>query len=123
MKRDFTYIDDIVDGIIKIIDYKPTGNSKWTGKSPDPSSSSAPWEIYNIGNNKPTELEYFIALIEKNLGKRAIKNYLEIQAGDVKETAADISKLNKLTGFVPSTQIEEGIPKFISWYKSFHNLV
>ncbi len=121
MKRDFTYIDDIVEGIIKITDNKPNGNSKWTGKVPDPSASSAPWEIYNIGNNKPTELEYFISLIEKHLGKKAIKNYLEIQSGDVKETAADISKLNKLTGFVPSTQIEQGIPKFISWYKSFHN--
>ena len=121
MKRDFTYIDDIVEGIIGLIEKKPHGNTTWTGSDPDPSSSSAPWEIYNIGNNKPTELEYFISLIEKNLGKKAIKNYLEIQAGDVEETSADISRLNKLTGFIPSTRIEEGIPKFISWYKTFHN--
>ena len=121
MKRDFTYIDDIVEGIIGLIDNQPSGNSRWTGFDPEPSSSSAPWEIYNIGNNKPTELEYFISLIEKNLGKKAIKNYLDIQPGDVEETSADISRLNKLTGFVPSTCIEEGIPKFISWYKTFHN--
>lgn len=121
MKRDFTYIDDIVEGIIGLIDNQPSGNSRWTGFDPEPSSSSAPWEIYNIGNNNPTELEYFISLIEKNLGKKAIKNYLDIQPGDVEETSADISKLNKLTGFIPSTRIEDGIPKFISWYKTFHN--
>ena len=121
MKRDFTYIDDIVEGIIGLIGNQPSGSSKWTGFDPEPSTSSAPWEIYNIGNNKPTELEYFISLIEKNLGKKAIKNYLDIQPGDVEETSADISRLHKLTGFVPSTCIEEGIPKFISWYKTFHN--
>ncbi len=121
MRRDFTYIDDIVEGIIGLIDNQPSGNSRWTGFDPEPSSSSAPWQIYNIGNNNPTELEYFISLIEKNLGKKAIKNYLDIQPGDVEETSADISRLNKLTGFIPSTRIEEGIPKFISWYKTFHN--
>ena len=121
MKRDFTYIDDIVEGIIGLIDNQPSGNSRWTGFDPEPFSSSAPWEIYNIGNNNPTELEYFISLIEKNLGKKAIKNYLDVQPGDVEETSADISRLNKLTGFIPSTRIEEGIPKFISWYKTFHN--
>ena len=121
MRRDFTYIDDIVEGIFKLLDKKPSGSSDWTGKKPNPSFSSAPWNIFNIGNNKPTELEYFISLIEKNLGKKAIKNYLEMQPGDVEETAADISKLNKATGFVPSTSIEIGIPKFISWYRTFHN--
>ena len=121
MRRDFTYIDDIVEGIFKLLDKKPSGSSDWTGKKPNPSFSSAPWNIFNIGNNKPTELEYFISLIEKNLDKKAIKNYLDIQPGDVEETAADISKLNKATGFVPSTSIEIGIPKFISWYRTFHN--
>ena len=121
MRRDFTYIDDIVEGIFKLLDKKPSGSSNWTGKKPNPSFSSAPWNIFNIGNNNPTELEYFISLIEKNLGKKAIKNYLDIQPGDVQETAADISKLNKVTGFVPSTSIETGIPKFISWYRTFHN--
>ena len=121
MKRDFTYIDDIVEGIIRLLDKKPLINSKWSGLNPEPDSSSAPWSILNIGNNKPTELEHFISIIEKNLGKKAIKNYLGIQPGDVSETAADIDKLNKITGFKPSTTIEEGIPKFLSWYKSFHN--
>ena len=121
MRRDFTYIDDIVEGVFKILDKKPSGSLNWTGKKPTPSFSSAPWNIFNIGNNKPTELEYFISLIEKNLNKKAIKNYLEIQPGDVEETAADISKLNKATGFIPSTSIEAGIPKFISWYRKFHN--
>ena len=121
MRRDFTYINDIVEGIFKLLDKKPSGSLNWTGKKPNPSFSSAPWDIFNIGNNKPTELEYFISLIEKNLNKKAIKNYLEIQPGDVEETAADISKLNKATGFIPSTSIEVGIPKFISWYRKFHN--
>ena len=94
-KRDFTYIDDIVEGIIRLLDKKPLINSKWSGLNPEPDSSSAPWSILNIGNNKPTELEHFISIIEKNLGKKAIKNYLGMQPGDVSETAADINKLNQ----------------------------
>mgnify|MGYP001207086657 CR=1 FL=1 len=121
MKRDFTYIDDIVEGIIRLIDKKPSSNPNWSRGNPDPSTSSAPWSIFNIGNNKPTELEYFISIIEKNLGKKAIKNYLDMQPGDVSETAADIQKLNKITGFTPEIKIEDGIPKFLSWYKDFHN--
>ncbi len=121
MKRDFTYIDDVTEGIIRLISKTPSSDPNWTGERPNPSSSSAPWSIFNIGNNKPTELEYFITLIEKNLNKKAIKNYLEMQPGDVEETAADLSKLNKITGFVPSTSIEDGISKFISWYRTFHN--
>ena len=122
MRRDFTYIDDIVEGIIRLIDKKPSGNPNWSGENPEPSTSSAPWSIFNIGNNNPTELEHFISIIETNLGKRAIKNYLGMQAGDVSETAANIDKLNKITGFTPEVKIEEGIPKFLSWYKNFHNL-
>ncbi len=120
MRRDFTYIDDIVEGIIRLLDLPPSINSKWSGINPDPSTSSAPWSIFNIGNNKPTELEYFISIIEDNLGRKAIKNYLDIQAGDVSETTASIEKLNKITGFTPETKIEDGIPKFLSWYSSFH---
>jgi len=120
MKRDFTYIDDIVEGVIRLIDKPSKGNEDWSGIKPNPSSSSAPWAIFNIGNNNPTKLEYFISLIEKNLGKKAIKNYLEIQPGDVSKTAADIDNLNKIIGFKPSISIEDGIPKFISWYKNYH---
>ncbi len=121
MKRDFTYIDDIVEGVIRLIDKPSKGNKEWSGINPNPSSSSAPWAIFNIGNNKPIKLEYFISLIEKNLGKKAIKNYLEMQPGDVSETTANIKNLNQIIGFKPSTSIEDGIPKFISWYKNFHN--
>ncbi len=120
MKRDFTFIDDIVEGVIRLIDKPSNGNKNWSGKKPSPSSSSAPWAIFNIGNNKPTKLEYFISLIEKNLGKKAIKNYLEMQPGDVSETAANIDNLDRIIGFKPSTSIEDGIPKFISWYKNYH---
>ena len=120
MKRDFTFIDDIVEGVIRLIDKPSNGNKNWSGKKPSPSSSSAPWAIFNIGNNKPTKLEYFISLIEKNLGKKAIKNYLEMQPGDISETAADIDNLDRIIGFKPSTSIEDGIPKFISWYKNYH---
>ena len=120
MKRDFTYISDIVEGIIKLMDKTAKKNKSWSGENPSPSSSSAPWAIFNIGNNKPTELEYFISIIERTLGKKAIKNYLEMQPGDVTETAADIDNLNEITGFKPSISIEDGIPKFISWYKSFN---
>ena len=120
MKRDFTYISDIVEGIIKLMDKPTKKNKSWSGEKPSPSSSSAPWAIFNIGNNKPTELEYFISIIERTLGKKAIKNYLEMQPGDVSETAADIDNLNEITGFKPSVSIEDGIPKFISWYKTFN---
>ena len=120
MKRDFTYISDIVEGVIKLMDKPAKRNISWSGENPSPSSSSAPWKIYNIGNNKPTELEYFISIIERTLGKKAIKNYLEMQPGDVTETAADIDNLNEITGFKPSISIEDGIPKFISWYKTFN---
>ena len=120
MKRDFTYISDIVEGIIKLMDKPAKKNKNWSGEKPSPSSSSAPWAIFNIGNNKPTELEYFISIIERTLGKKAIKNYLEMQPGDVSETAADIDNLNEITGFKPSVSIEDGIPKFISWYKTFN---
>ena len=121
MKRDFTYIDDIVEGIIKLIDKKPSSNTNWSGRDPEPSTSSAPWSVFNIGNNKPTELEYFITVIEKNLGKKAIKNYLDMQPGDVSETAANIQKLNKISGFTPEIKIEDGVPKFLAWYKDYHN--
>ena len=120
MKRDFTYISDIVEGVIKLMDKPAKRNISWSGENPSPSSSSAPWKIYNIGNNKPTELEYFISIIERTLGKKAIKNYLEMQPGDVSETSADITNLNEITGFKPSISIEDGIPKFISWYKTFN---
>lgn len=122
MKRDFTYIDDIVEGIIRLLDKIPVPNKNWSGDKPDPSSSIAPYKLYNIGHNNPVELMYFIELIEKNLGKKAYKNLLSIQPGDVPATYADIDDLMKDVGFKPKTSIEEGIKAFISWYKSYYHL-
>jgi len=119
-QRDFTYIDDIVEGVIRTLDNTATPNIDWTGLAPDPSSSYAPYKIYNIGNNQPVELLRFIEVIEENLGIEAKKNFLPMQAGDVEATFADVSSLTKDVGFKPSTTIEEGIAKFIQWYKKFY---
>ncbi|GAB6161857.1 NAD-dependent epimerase [Desulfothermus naphthae] len=116
MERDFTYIDDIVEGVIKVMGRIPEPNQKWSSDNPDPSSSICPYKIYNIGNNRSVSLERFIEIIEKSLGKKAKKNYMELQPGDVPKTYADIEDLTKDIGFRPKTKIEEGIPKFIKWY-------
>jgi len=121
MQRDFTYIDDIVDGIMALAGKPASGNPDWNPAAPDRATSPAPWRIYNIGNNRPTELEYFIDVLEQNLGSRAIREYHPMQKGDVVRTAADITALNTATGFAPSTPIEEGIPRFVDWYRRFHN--
>lgn len=122
MKRDFTYIDDIVEGIFRLITKIPEPNLNWKSEAPDPSSSFAPYRIYNIGNNQPVELLRFIELIEENLGKKAIKNLLPIQPGDVPETYANIDSLANDINFKPSTSIEEGIKKFFNWYKNYYKL-
>ena len=122
MLRDFTYIDDIINGIVKIIPSEPSKKPLGFNKQDDISLSSAPWSIINIGNNNPVQLSYFIKLIEKNLNKKAKKNYINFQPGDVIATAADITKINTQFDFIPETKIEEGIPKFIHWYKSFYNI-
>lgn len=120
MQRDFTYIDDIVEGIIRVMDKPATENPHWNGTTPDPSSSTAPYKIYNIGNNQPVNLLYMIETLEKVLGKEAEKNYLPMQPGDVASTHADISELHQDTGFTPSTPIEEGLKRFTRWYQSFY---
>ena len=119
MQRDFTYIDDIVEGIVRVNDNPPKGNPQWDGKNPDPSSSPAPYKIYNIGNNNPVKLMDFIEAIEKKLGKKAKKNMLPLQAGDVPSTYADVSDLIEDLGYKPQTSIEEGIDRFIDWYLAF----
>ena len=121
MRRDFTYIDDIVEGIIRVIDHPPRGNSAWTGTSPDPSCSKAPYKVYNIGNSSPVELMDFIEAIEKTLGKEAKKNMLPIQPGDVPATWADVSDLVEDLDYQPNTSIQEGVEKFISWYRDFYS--
>ena len=119
MQRDFTYIDDIVEGIIRVNDNPPKGDPEWSGENPDPASSKAPYKIYNIGNNNPVKLMDFIEAIEKKLGKKAKKNMLPIQPGDVPSTYADVSDLIENLGYKPNTSIEEGISNFIEWYLDF----
>ncbi|MBL0701466.1 MAG: NAD-dependent epimerase [Desulfosarcina sp.] len=122
MQRDFTYIDDIVEGVVRVIDKIPEPNLKWSGDSPDPGTSYAKYKIYNIGNNQPVKLMDFIETIEKVIGKKAQKNFMEMQAGDVKATYANIDDLTRDVGFTPSTPLETGIKNFVKWFKDWHAL-
>jgi UDP-glucuronate 4-epimerase len=122
MKRDFTFVDDIVEAIVRLIPKPPQGNKSWSGQSPDPATSFAPYQIFNIGNNQPVDLSYFIEVIEKALGKEAIKKLMPLQDGDVPETYADISDLEQEVGFKPTTTIEAGVKKFVNWYKEYYKL-
>ncbi len=122
MRRDFTYINDIVEGVVRVIDNPPEGNLSWNGKNPDPGSSKAPYKIYNIGNNNPVELMEFIEAIEKALGKKAKKNMLPIQPGDVPITYADVSDLVEDLGYKPATSVQKGINEFVDWYKQFYGV-
>ncbi|GMQ65159.1 NAD-dependent epimerase [Vallitalea maricola] len=120
MVRDFTYVDDIVEGIVNLINHIPKRDKKWNDKNSDCSKSFAPYKVYNIGNNCPVELEYFISVLEDKLGKSAIKNYLPMQPGDVPKTYADISDLEKDISFKPKTHIEDGITEFVDWYRDYY---
>ncbi|WEK53638.1 MAG: NAD-dependent epimerase [Candidatus Cohnella colombiensis] len=120
MRRDFTYIDDIVDGIIRLIPNVPQPDPQWSGHLPDPASSYAPYRIYNIGNNQPVNLMDFITQIEQAVGKKALINFEPLQPGDVPETYADIDPIREVAGFEPKTPITIGIPQFVEWYKSYY---
>ncbi len=120
MRRDFTYIDDIVEGIWRTSKQIAAPSPNWSAEHPDPSTSSAPYRVYNIGNNQPVSLEHFISVIETHLGIPAKKTYLQMQAGDVTETYADIDALQQAVGFRPETPIEVGIGKFIDWYRGYY---
>lgn len=120
MMRDFTYVDDIVEAISRLVDLPAEPNPDWTGNWPDPSSSSAPYKIYNIGNNSPVKLMDFIEAIEEKLGKEAKKNYLGLQAGDVPETYADVDDLYKNINFKPATDIKTGVSHFADWYLKYY---
>jgi UDP-glucuronate 4-epimerase len=120
MQRDFTYIDDIVEGVVRVTDTIPAADHGWSGSAPDPGTSYAPYRIYNIGNNNPVELLFFIETLERCLGKKAEKNLLPIQAGDVPSTYADVDDLMRDVGFRPATSIEEGIRSFVSWYRDYY---
>jgi UDP-glucuronate 4-epimerase len=119
-RRDFTYIDDIVEGTIRVLDKPAQKNKDWSGDSPDPGSSSAPWRIYNIGNNNPVELMRYIEVLEDCLGKKAEKNLLPLQPGDVPDTYADVRDLVKDTGYQPMTSIEVGIQQFAEWFIKYY---
>ncbi len=120
MERDFTYIDDIVDGICKVINNTATSNKDWNGKKPDPSSSKAPYKIYNIGNSQPVKLTAFIDAIENKLGKKAQRNLMPMQPGDVHKTFANVQDLKNNVGYQPKTSITQGVNNFIDWYISYY---
>jgi UDP-glucuronate 4-epimerase len=120
MRRDFTYVDDIVDAMIPLMDKIPTPNPAWTNQQPNPESSSAPFRLYNIGNNQPTDLSHFIEVLENAIGSKAILNYLPMQPGDVVSTYADVDSLANAVGFRPRTNIEQGIAKFVDWYRQYY---
>lgn len=122
MQRDFTYVDDIVEGVVRVMDRIPEPNSVWSGDRPDPGTSYAPYRIYNIGNNSPVELLTFIETIEKCLGKTAEKNFLPLQAGDVPATYADVDDLMNDVGFKPATPIGEGVARFVQWYREYYHV-
>ena len=119
-KRDFTYVDDIVEGVIRVLDKPAEPNTEWTGKAPDSGSSFAPWRVYNIGNNNPIELNDYISAIEDATGVIAKKEFLPLQPGDVPETYADISDLEEFFEYKPTTKVEDGIKNFVEWYKSYY---
>lgn len=122
MKRDFTYVDDIVEGVVRVIDKIPEPNPSWSSNIPDPSSSYAPYKLYNIGNNQPIELIEFIEVLEDCLGIKAEKNMLPMQPGDVLATYADVDDLVRAVGFKPNTSIEDGIKRFVQWYRSYYQV-
>jgi UDP-glucuronate 4-epimerase len=117
--RDFTYVDDIVEGLVRVLDRPAPPNEHWSGDRPDPGSSKAPWRVYNIGNNAPVQLMRYIAAIEGALGKTAFKKFLPLQAGDVPDTYADVEDLVREFDYKPNTPVEEGIQQFVAWYRAY----
>ena len=118
-RRDFTYIDDIVEGVIRVLDKPAQADPNWNSDNPNPSTSKAPWRLYNIGNNRPVQLLDFISALEMAIGKPAIKELAPLQAGDVLETYADVTDLVRDFDYQPQTTVNEGILKFVAWYRSF----
>lgn len=121
-RRDFTYIDDIVEGVIRTLDHTATPNPAWNGMQPDPASSKAPWRVYNIGNQNPVELMDYIAAIEQALGKKAELNLLPLQPGDVPDTYADVEQLVQAVGYRPATPVVEGVSRFVAWYRDYYQV-
>lgn len=122
MRRDFTYVDDVVESIVRLVGRPAASDPNWSGDKPDPGSSTAPWRVYNIGNNNPVDLLDVVELMEKSIGKKAIRELEPMQPGDVPATYADVDALMKEVDFKPSTPIAEGIARFIAWYRAYHGL-
>jgi UDP-glucuronate 4-epimerase len=122
MRRDFTYVDDVTEAVVRLVDRVPAPNPTWSGDAPDPSTSKAPWRIYNIGNNRTVEVSRVVELLEQEFGRPAIREMAPIQPGDVAETRADVDDLMRDVGFRPSTSIEEGIRRFAAWYRSYRGI-
>ena len=121
-QRDFTYIDDIVEGVLRVLDRPPSGDPGWSGARPDPGTSRAPWRIYNIGNQKPVALMDYIATLERHMGREATKNMLPLQPGDVVATYADVADLVRDTGYAPATSLDEGIARFVAWFREYYGM-
>jgi UDP-glucuronate 4-epimerase len=121
-RRDFTFIDDIVEGVIRVLDRPAPSNDQWSGANPDPGTSKAPWRVYNIGNSSPVDLMEYIAAIESALGSKAQMNMLPLQPGDVPDTYADVSDLSSQFGYKPSTPVHQGIAQFVKWYRSYYSV-
>jgi len=119
-KRDFTFVDDIAEGVVRACDRVATANAEWSGNAPDPATSSAPYRLYNIGNNAPVDLSRYIEVLEDCLGKKAVKNMLPLQAGDVPDTFADVEDLVRDVGYKPATPVEVGIRRFVDWYLEYY---
>ncbi|WP_406700477.1 NAD-dependent epimerase [Singulisphaera sp. Ch08] len=122
MRRDFTYVDDIVEGIVRLRNHAPEPNPAWSSDSPDPGSSSAPYRIYNIGNNQPVELLDLVSILERTLGREAVKQFAPMQPGDVPSTYANVDDLMRDVGFRPATPLEVGVKRFVDWYREYHGL-
>jgi len=118
--RGFTYIDDIVEGVIRVLDRIPVSNPNWSGAAPDPATSRAPHRLYNIGSDNPTELLRYIEVLEENLGRKAEKNLLPLQPGDVPDTYADVDDLVEDVGYAPTTPVETGVRRFVEWYREYY---
>jgi UDP-glucuronate 4-epimerase len=122
MRRDFTYVDDVAESVVRLIDRPPGGNPNWSSDRPDPASSGAPWRVYNIGNHTPVEVTEVVRLIEQAVGKPAIRELVPMQPGDVPETFADVDDLRKAVAFAPDTPVQDGVRRFVDWYRAYHKV-
>jgi UDP-glucuronate 4-epimerase len=120
MQRDFTYVDDVTEAVVRLVDRVPASDPSWSGDDPNPATSLAPWRLYNIGNNRPEDITTVVALLEREFGRKAVTELAPIQPGDVAETCANVDALMKEIGFRPATPIEEGIRRFVAWYQRYY---